>query len=308
MADVLVTAKIHPDLDGVSCSLAYADLLNRQGQSAVGLIFGTPQAEVRFFQQKRSISLPIVSSDYREKYSNFVLVDASSTKGMPAVVEANKVVEIIDHREGDYDPKEFPHAKVNIQLVGAASTLITERFQRANLLPQSDHAQLLYGAIFHNTLFFKSPNTTNRDKAAAKFLEKQFSLSSSLVKDMFSFITQEITSNLTRAIAEDAKEFSAFTGSLKAYQLIVSNADFPILKPKLEKAVSEIHLSGPYFLNFVDISSDLSQILTNSDPIKSVLEKEFSAHFSGSWGQIRPMCLRKQLMPPLRKAFNSIQP
>lgn len=304
MAGTLVTAKVHPDLDGVSCSLAYADLLTHISSQATGLVFDSPQAEVRFFQKQQHISLPIVSPSYHHKYSNFVLVDASSMKGMPAVVTADKVVEIIDHRVGDYESHQFPHAKVDIQLVGAAATLIVERFQEANLLPQLDHAQLLYGAIFHNTLFFRSPNTHQRDHAAASYLENHFKLTQSLVKDMFSFVTREITSDLVRAISEDAKEFSAFKGALKAYQLIVSDVRFPDLKSKLEAAVHQVHSSGPFFLNFVDISSDSSQVFTNDDQIKSVLEHEFSAHFSDSWGQIHPMRLRKQLLPPIKSALN----
>lgn len=304
MAGILVTAKVHPDLDGVSCSLSYAELLTRQNHPAVGLVFGSPQAEARFFQQQLNISLPIVSPDHSDNFSGFVLVDASSMKGMPSLVSADRVVEIIDHREGDYQPGEFPHAKVDIQLVGAAATLIVERFQSTGFLPTLEYAHLLYGAIFHNTLFFKSPNTHQRDKDAAKFIERQFGLTPKLTRGMFSFVTREITSDLTRAIAEDAKEFSAFKGSLKAYQLIVSDTDFASLQPKLEKAINLVHSSGPFFLNFVDISSDSSHILTNNDQIRSVLEHEFSAEFSGSWGQIHPMRLRKQLMPPLRKAFN----
>jgi nanoRNase/pAp phosphatase (c-di-AMP/oligoRNAs hydrolase) len=46
---ILVTAKVHPDLDGTACTLAYADLLNRTGKKATGLIFGNPQSEVKFF-------------------------------------------------------------------------------------------------------------------------------------------------------------------------------------------------------------------------------------------------------------------
>lgn len=58
MKPILVTAKINPDLDGVACALAYAELLNLEGKVAEGIIFGSPQSEVSYFIDQHGSVIP----------------------------------------------------------------------------------------------------------------------------------------------------------------------------------------------------------------------------------------------------------
>ena len=96
MGKILVTPKINPDLDGTSCTLAYADLLNRTGKTVEGLIFGESQSEVQYFVKKQGILIPTKPDGFNSDWENYILVDASSMKGMPKAVDPNKVIEIID--------------------------------------------------------------------------------------------------------------------------------------------------------------------------------------------------------------------
>ncbi len=216
---ILVTAKVNPDLDGVACTLTYADFLNQKGEKIKGIVFGEPQSEVQYFIQKQNIEIPHYAENFNDKWDSFILVDASSMKGMPIAVKAENVIEIIDHRTSE-PQKEFPNAKIQNELIGAAATLIVEKFIKGNLKPKLDHAKLLYGAIYHNTLNFTSTNTSERDIKAAEFLEKEFNLDKSLIQKMFKFATAQIEFDVEKALKDDAKEFG--TGyKIGAYQLIV---------------------------------------------------------------------------------------
>jgi len=139
MNKILVTAKVNPDMDGTSCTLAYSGLLKQLGEDATGIITGTPQSEVKYYIKKHNIKIPTRADEIVDTWGEFVLVDASSTKGMPKVVKAENVIEIIDHRTSEVE-KEFPNAKIQNELIGAAATIVVERFISANKKIQRDHA------------------------------------------------------------------------------------------------------------------------------------------------------------------------
>lgn len=296
---ILVTAKINPDLDGTACTLAYADLLNRTDKSATGLVFGNPQSEVEYFQKEQGITVPIASE--KVQYEAFILVDASSMKGMPEIVKQDKVIEIIDHRAGE-PKKEFPNAKIQNDLIGAAATIIVERFQKAGLHPRPDHAKLLYGAIFHNTLNLSSSNVSDRDKSAVKYLENQFGLTRDLVSGMFRYSSNLIISDISKALVSDAKEFAAYNTKIGAYQLILWEFDPGEWSAKIAVSVGEADLiSHPdwSFLNIIDLKTQTGFIFCAKPEGQTIISKSLGISFSDSWAKLTPALLRKQIMPHL---------
>lgn len=63
---------------------------------------------------------------------------------------------------------DFPQSRVQNELIGAAATLIVEKFRQQDLLPQPQQAQLPYGSIFENTLNFLAINAHQRDHQAVE--------------------------------------------------------------------------------------------------------------------------------------------
>lgn len=232
----LVCAKVNPDLDGTACTLAYSYLLNEMGNNSDGLIFGEPQSEVNYFSEIHKIQIPLYSKRIKNDWDSFVLVDASSIKGVPELVKADKVMEIIDHRVSKPE-KEFPNAKIQNELIGAASTIVVERFIKENIIPTSDQAKLLYGAIFHNTLNLISSNTNGRDKSAILYLENEFGLKRRLIEEMFTYSTKEIEKDPVSALEKDAKEFGE-GNKISAFQLIVWGTKFLIVRRKWRQVLN----------------------------------------------------------------------
>ena len=207
MSKVLVTAKSSPDIDGVACMLSYTQLL---GHDAEAVVFGSINPEARFFFGEREIN--VMPDDGGGDWERIILVDASSMKGMPKIARADKVIEIIDHRVGDFREGEFPNAKVQNEMVGAAATLIVERFMQAGVLPTEANAKLLYGAIFENTLDLNATNVVERDRMAIKFLEEKFGLSHEAIDAMFTYAYKERLNNLQKYLEEDSKAFELKQG------------------------------------------------------------------------------------------------
>lgn len=303
MNNILVTAKVNPDLDGASCTLAYSDFLNQTGQRAEGLVTGNPQSEVNYFIEKHHIQIPTRADEFTDNWNEFVLVDASSLKGMPNVVNPDKVIEIIDHRTGEPE-EEFLSAKIQNELIGAAATIVVERFIEAGKKIQPDHAKLLYGAIYHNTLNFIATNTNQRDKDAVSHLEKTYSLDNRIIREMFDYATREVESDVKTALENDAKEFG--TGwKIGAYQLVVWGQEVLADRKLVEKSVNELkdRMEADWsFVNIIDLEAKQSNIYSCSEGEES-LSKALGIAFKDGWSTL-PAILRKQIMPKINEVVS----
>ena len=183
---ILITAKINPDLDGVACAYAYSHFLRMQGKNVTGGVFGQMHAEAAYLIDRFGIE--DVVHDPAGPFHSFILVDASDMAGMPSAIRQEDVMEIIDHREVHRADELFPNAKIHIERVGSAATLIAEKYRSSEYSIDPHSGILLFGAIYSNTLNFQASITTERDKAAADWLRTQVAVPTSLVDEMFAFL------------------------------------------------------------------------------------------------------------------------
>jgi manganese-dependent inorganic pyrophosphatase len=95
-----------------------------------------------------------------------VLVDHNElAQAVPGLEEA-EVVEVLDHHRLSSVPTAVP-IRFTIEPVGSCSTLVTEHGQERGLTFPPTVAGLLLCGILSDTLVFRSPTVTPRDKAAA---------------------------------------------------------------------------------------------------------------------------------------------
>lgn len=181
---IVVTACKSPDIDGVACSIAYAELLNKTGFSAEAVYFGDIGLETDFVKNYTK-SFPI--KKYTGKYDSdcdFVLVDTVDPDTLDPNILLEKVKEIFDHREAFFLEK-FINAKRHIELVGSCATLIAEKFKEKNVIPSVNSAIYLYSAIVSNTINFKNLVTTQRDIKMADWLKEIGGLDDKYVEQIF---------------------------------------------------------------------------------------------------------------------------
>jgi manganese-dependent inorganic pyrophosphatase len=101
--------------------------------------------------------------------AKLVLVDHNElTQAVPGADEAD-IVAVLDHHRLGNAPTAAPIPFV-VEPVGSTSTLVTEACRRQNSTPPSDIAGLLLSGIISDTLVFRSPTMTERDRKAALWL------------------------------------------------------------------------------------------------------------------------------------------
>ena len=181
---VFVTTYRNPDLDGVACSVAYAEFLRAQGIDARAGIFGHGDRETQFVMDKVGADMPEDAEGIVQECEAIVLTDTTEAQTISPAIDVEKVTEIIDHR-AHHDAHRFPHVRIRIELVGAAATLVAERFRDAGITPSRAAATLLYCAIASHTINFRAHVTTERDRTIAQWLNAIAGVDDAFVHAMF---------------------------------------------------------------------------------------------------------------------------
>jgi len=107
-----------------------------------------------------------------------VLVDHNEPGQAVSGIEEAEVVEVLDHHRLSTVPTDVP-IRFQIDPVGSTSTLVTEHALEANLTIPPGIAGMLLCGILSDTLDFRSPTTTSRERTAAVHLGRACGLSTS---------------------------------------------------------------------------------------------------------------------------------
>ncbi|MGB9792154.1 MAG: putative manganese-dependent inorganic diphosphatase [Thermacetogeniaceae bacterium] len=100
-----------------------------------------------------------------------ILVDHSERSQAVGGIEEAQILEIIDHhRLGDVQTSEPLYFRC--EPVGSTCTIISSIFEEHAITPSPTTAALLCAGILSDTVIFKSPTSTAKDRAAAEKLAK----------------------------------------------------------------------------------------------------------------------------------------
>ena len=300
MKTVVTTGKVFADIDALACGIVYKELLEKLGKNSEFVITGPLNNTV-------TKSILNWDLDYKKEVgggdTNFVIVDASNKDVLPEFVKLNKIIEVYDHRFGyqDFWKDKNIRIKIKIDEVGACATLIWEEFKRHNLESRISKvsANLLYTAIFSNTLNFNASVTTIRDKSAFQELKKYISLPSDWVDIYYKESEEQTKDNPELAIKNDTKVVDFPEKNIKitigqielwnSYEFINNNEEI-IKKTLLSFGNNEWFMTAP------SISEGKNYIYTESQNIKDNLSKLIDAKFEKDLGVTKKLWLRKEIL------------
>ena len=286
---LVITGREGPDLDGAACTIALAALYERLGVEATPVVSGRPDAEAQFVLDRLGIQT-IANLD--AKPNGVVLVDASDTIGLPAFVDPHAVTRVIDHRAHHQAHERFPNAVIEIELVGAAATLIFEQFVEAKVVPGESAAMLLLAAILSNTQHLRGSVTTGRDTAAAAHLQALFPLPPGFVEAQFQARRADIVADLGASISRETKTFEHPDGPFLVSQLECPGATGLVAEctPLL------IALGRRSVVNLVDPVLATSVLVVPDDEFRAWVRAATGFTFEGPVAASSPALLRKQIV------------
>ncbi len=167
--------------------------------------------------QSRYRSYPVLDADnhvvgtlsryhlIQPRRKRIVLVDHNEIGQSVAGLEQAELIGIVDHHRLADVQTAYPVFMRN-EPVGSTNTIIATLYQENGLMPGEKLAGLMAAAIISDTVMFKSPTTTPRDRRMAERLAKIAGLDlDALGKEVFSAATVDKTAEAL--LNSDLKEF-----------------------------------------------------------------------------------------------------
>lgn len=305
---VLVTAYKNPDLDGYASAFSYAQYLSSNGVKAQAAITGNPDAETEFLLKKHKIKPLGSAKKLIEKADAIILVDASDTYGIDEAIKPSKVVQIIDHRAHN-DIESFKKAHVEIETIGATSTLIAEKFIETNTEMPTEVAILLYGGIISNTINFKNKLTANRDKRTATWLTTKFNVPADFTEKMFKAKSTFKDKTIYQIIDEQIAIFKFHRARIAIAQIEILEAEKFVTKNIDEVLKAMRRLASKYevhhiFIKVIDVMQGRNIFIAEELETQKLLIKNFQLEFEDNIAQTHHVLVRKEIVPVLKSHFD----
>ena len=300
---VLITGYVNPDLDAYACAVGYAELWRKRGREAVGGCYGEPLDEVKHVLALVDESQAL---DYAvDNYEAFIVVDTSDTYHLPAGLKPDLVEEVVDHHLYN-DPALFPNADLDVQAVGAAATLIVERFRASGHQPNRSTAALLYGAIISNTLNFQAKVTTERDIAAADWLLPLAQLPQDFIHSLFTVKSNVAGDRLLELLRLDmsGSETDGKIYTIGQLELVGVPELLTNRVAELHQFMSELHVAQHAYVTFLslsDVELGKTYFITPHDETRQILESSLHIQFENGVGEYPELILRKEYVPLVKQ-------
>jgi len=296
---VVTNGYAYVDIDAYAGCIAYAELLQKQGFEAAAVSVAPLNESIS--RTVRSWGAPLQTQYEPSEDDTYILVDVSDPKFFEKFVAEDRVEEVIDHHPGfERYWQERLGKKATIEFIGAACTLVYERWRAAGLLNEMsrDSARLLVCGILDNTLNFGAKVTTQRDIDAYKALMKLSDLPDNWTAQYFSECQEAIFSEIVSAVRNDMKilEFRSYEKPMCVGQLVVWSGEEALAD--YQKVVSEtlIAIKPDWMMNLVSVSEGKSYFVTDNKAVQNWLTELLEVTFEGSVAVADRLWLRKEII------------
>ncbi|MDA8233453.1 MAG: putative manganese-dependent inorganic diphosphatase [Clostridia bacterium] len=234
-----------------------------------------------------------------------ILVDHNEKSQAVPGLEQAEILEVIDHhRLGDVTTGEPIYFRN--EPVGCTATIVTSMYNEQGVEIPSKIAGLLLGAILSDTVIFKSPTCTPRDRVAAQQLAAIAGVEAEeFSREMYKAGTSLAGRTPKEIIFEDFKEFHMGDLYVGIGQVeTMDSGSVAQLMDELLQEMGTIKENKGYdlvLLMVTDILQEGTELLVVGDRVE-VVEKAFSAKLDGGKTFLPGvMSRKKQVVPPLSR-------
>lgn len=296
---VVTSGSIYIDIDAYAGCIAYAELLNLQGEAALAASSATWNESIT--NTIRSWNAPLKTDYLKDDNDTFILIDVSDPEHFDTFVNLKKIEEVIDHHPSfEAYWKDQIGDRAQIDFIGSAATLVSERWERAGLLSsiKVETARLLIAAILDNTLNFGAYVTTDRDRTAYNQLLKIADLPEDWTSKYFQECQASILSDVGSAIKNDSKllKFTNLPAEIAVGQLVIWDAEQVLNNHQATIKQAMDQKKPEWILNLVSVGESKSYFICQNDEIKKWAGDVLGVTFEGSLAIAGRLWLRKEII------------
>ena len=197
--------------------------------------------------------------------------------------------------------------KVQIELIGAAATLIAEKFKNDKINISKESAILLYNGIISNTMNLKISMTSEKDKEMAKWLKKQCKeITDKKTKEIF-IKKSDIIDRLREEMEVEFKyEFVTISWSMG--QIEIANVDEFLEKyesnvRKVLKTIKEENDVKYISVNCMDIINGYTVIVAENEETAKLISDAIGVTFENLKSRINKLVSRKEIVKVIREIY-----
>ncbi len=301
----LVFGHKSPDTDSTGSPIIWAWYLNEvKGVDAKPVLLGTPNTEAQFMVKRWGFEMPEIIEDVADGQA-CVVVDTNNPAELPANINGADVQAIIDHHKlvGGLETKG--PIDITIRPLACTATIMIDLMgDDAAKMPDNIKAAALT-CILSDTLEFRSPTTTDHDRAVTEKLAADLGINiSEYASEMFEAKSDVSAFSAAELCRLDSKVFEV-SGTKFRVGVLETTAPKMILDRKdelmasFEDVAKEDELDQ-VLLFVVDILNEEATLFIPNDLVKTVAEKSFGATVTGDTVVLPGiMSRKKQIIPNL---------
>ena len=299
----LVFGHKSPDTDSTGSPIAWAWYLNETGTAAEAVLLGEPNTEAAWMLEKWDLPKPRIIADV-DADAPVVVVDTNNPAELPASINDADIRAIIDHHKlvGGLETKG--PIDITVRPLACTATIMDD------MMNGMDRPDWVKGAmltcILSDTLEFRSPTTTEHDKAVAERLAGELGIDmTAYAAEMFAAKSDVSAFSDADLIRMDSKEYAVDGVKFRVSVLETTAPEIPLgRKDSLMETMGSVASEDGVdhvLLFVVDILKEEATLLIPNDTVKTVAEKSFGASVSGDTVVLPGiMSRKKQIIPNLK--------
>ncbi|CTQ48647.1 manganese-dependent inorganic pyrophosphatase [Jannaschia donghaensis] len=302
----LVFGHKSPDTDSTGSPIAWAWYLNEvAGIAAAPALLGEPNTEARWMLEKWDLPKPQIIDDV-EPLQPCVIVDTNNPLELPAGINAADVRAIIDHHKLVGGLETAGPIDITIRPLACTATIMADLMgQSLSSAPDAIKGAMLT-CILSDTLEFRSPTTTDHDRALAERLAGELGVDiAGYSAEMFAAKSDVSAFSEAELLRMDSKEYGV-DGTKFRVSVLETTSPESVLSRKdaliaAMPAVAAEDGVEQVLLFVVDILAEEATMLIPNVLTKTVAEKSFGATVTGDMVVLPGvMSRKKQIIPALK--------
>ncbi|SNS19135.1 manganese-dependent inorganic pyrophosphatase [Tropicimonas sediminicola] len=295
-----------PDTDSTGSPIIWAWYLSEiKGTPAEAKLLGEPNTEAAFVLERWNLDKPEIITEAGAG-APCVVVDTNNPEELPADINEADLLQIIDHHKLTGGIETKSPIDITMRPLACTATIMYDLMgDDAARMPEAIKGAML-SCILSDTLEYRSPTTTETDKALAEKLAAELGLNvTDYAAELFAAKSDVSAFSDADLIRMDSKINEVDGVKFRVSVLETTAPQIPLdRKASLMETMKTVCAEDGVdhvLLFVVDILKEEATLLVPNDVVKGVAEKSFGASVSGD-AVVLPgiMSRKKQIIPNLK--------
>jgi manganese-dependent inorganic pyrophosphatase len=302
----LVFGHKSPDTDATMSAIIWAWYLTHvRGGDAKPVLLGEPNTEAAFVLKHWGFTKPEIITDVTAD-DKVVIVDTNNPAELPPSINDANIMAIIDHHMLVGGLKTKTPINIVIRPLACTATVMHDMMGEDLAKAPRDIKGAMLSCILSDTLEFRSPTTTDHDRAVAEKLADDLDVNiGDLASAMFAAKSDVSRFSDAELLRMDSKEYNVAGKELRV-SVLETTSPKTVLDRKASLMASMVGVAAEdgadqVLLFVVDILREEATLLVPNDLVRQMAEASFGVKVSGDTVVLPGvMSRKKQIIPALK--------